>query len=66
MIYDFIQVLNSYGAPAGCYHQTVGFIRVLDRTLDSLQTVAAWCADPSYAKDIEEQAAQFREPVESF
>jgi hypothetical protein len=44
----------------------VSFLRDLKRTLDPLETFAAWKADPSYRKDIEEQVAHIKEPVESF
>jgi hypothetical protein len=66
LIYDLIQALDSRDVAASDYREAVGFVRDLNRTLYPLQTFAAWRAYPSYAKDIEEQAAQIREPVESF
>ncbi|KAF8859235.1 hypothetical protein BDZ45DRAFT_742474 [Acephala macrosclerotiorum] len=50
LIYDLIQALDSYDGAAGDYREA---------------TFAAACY-PSYAKEIEEQVAQIREPVESF
>jgi hypothetical protein len=66
LIYSLIQALNSCDGAASDYREAVGFLRDLNRTLDPLQSFAAWRAYPSYAKDIEEQVAQIREPVESF
>ncbi|PMD49113.1 uncharacterized protein K444DRAFT_301242 [Hyaloscypha bicolor E] len=66
LIYSLIQALNSCDGAASDYREAVGFLRDLNRTLDPLQSFAAWRAYPSYAKDIEEQVAQVREPVESF
>jgi hypothetical protein len=66
LIYNVIQALDSCDGAASDYREAVSFLRDLKRTLDPLETFAAWKADPSYRKDIEEQVAHIKEPVESF
>jgi hypothetical protein len=66
LIYNLIQALDSCDGAASDYREAVTFLRDLKRTLDPLQVFAAWHAYPPYAKEIEEQVAQIREPVESF
>jgi hypothetical protein len=55
LIYNVIQALDSCDGAASDYREAVSFLRDLKRTLDPLETFAAWKADPSYRKDIEEQ-----------
>jgi hypothetical protein len=66
LIYHLIEALDSCDGAASDYREAVGFLRDLKRTLDPLQAFAAWNAYPVYAKEIEGQVKQIREPVESF
>jgi hypothetical protein len=66
LIYNLIQALDTCDGAAGDYREAVGFLQDLKRTLDPLQTLAALNAYPSYARGIEEQVTQIREPIESF
>src|ERR1700686_3578876 len=66
LIYNLIQALDTCNGAAGDYREAVGCLQDLKRTFDPLQTLAALNAYPSYARGIEEQVAQIREPIESF
>jgi hypothetical protein len=67
VLYNLIEALDSCSGAAGEYREAVGFLRNLKRTLDPLQTfTAAWKAYPTYGRDIGEQVAHIKQPIESF
>jgi hypothetical protein len=46
--YNLIQALDSRDGAAGDYREAVTFLKDLKRTLEPLQTFAAWNAYPAY------------------
>jgi hypothetical protein len=66
LAYNLIEALDSCAGAASDYRKDVAFLRDLKQTLDPLQTFTAWNTYPTYGKQIEEQAAQIKGPIESF
>lgn len=66
LIYNLIQALDNVDGAAGNYREAVSFLRDLKRTLEPLQTLTAWNQYLEYGRDIGEQVAQIRAPVEKF
>jgi hypothetical protein len=66
LIYNLIQALDSCDGAAGEYREAVSFLRDLKRTLDPFQTFTAWSAYPDYGREVAEQVAHIRKPVENF
>ena len=60
LAYNLIQALDTYNGAA------VSFLRDLNRTFEPLQTYTACNANPTYGRDIKEQVAHIKEPVEQF
>jgi hypothetical protein len=66
LVYNLIEALDSRNGAAGDYREAVGFLRDLKHTLDPLQVFTVWDAYPTYGRDITEQVAYIKGPVESF
>jgi hypothetical protein len=66
LVHNLIQALDTCDGAAGDYRKAVAFLRDLKQTLEPLHAFTAWNTYPTYGKQIEEQAAQIKEPIESF
>jgi hypothetical protein len=64
--YNLIQALDSADGAASEYREAVAFLRDLKRTLEPLQAFTAWDAYPTYEKDVGEQVAYVKGPIEEF
>ena len=66
LVYNLIEALDTCDGVAGDYRKAVAFLRDLKQTLEPLHAFTVWNIYPTYGKQIEEQAAQIKEPIESF
>ena len=66
LVYNLIEALDTCDGAAGDYRKAVAFLHDLKQTLEPLHAFTAWNTYPNYGKQIEEQAAQIKEPIESF
>lgn len=66
LAYNLIQALDSVDGAAGDYRKAVTFLRDLKRTLEPLQTFTDWNVNPVYSREIAEQVAHIKGPVETF
>jgi hypothetical protein len=66
LAFNLVQALDSCDGAAGDYREAISFLRDLKRTLEPLRTFTAFNASPHYSRDIEEQVAHIKGPLEEF